>query len=306
MKYDQHTHTHRGKKAHWLGTKARFGKLDAVCRDRLKVPVDWPEVTAVFTDWSKMKIAETLSMAGDRGAYLTGLTDVSEPTKKIFIRLFKVLGRMVAKALSEQEIIEVHDELMLVLATLEVKLPLYWNHITTHLLIHAGAQFKDLGAFWAQNMLMFERYHVLLKQLARGSRNMMRSLGKNYDIYEQCQTTWRFEGQWSSSPRKSTMASHREVQLNEGEVTLPKAKRPGRLNDEGLFLVGALWATVNKGFDKMRDRYVAYRGKQNKTRKAILSMRRWKPRGNALSEQEKLWKQMTRNVAVIYTYNLFI
>ena len=70
MKYDQHTHTHRGTKAHWLGTKARFGKLDAVCRDRLKVPVDWPEVTAVFTDWSKMKIAETLSMAGDRGAYV--------------------------------------------------------------------------------------------------------------------------------------------------------------------------------------------------------------------------------------------
>ena len=65
----------------WHGSIARLQEIDALCVGKLKVCAEWPALTAVFGSARKLKIAEALAFAGDRGAYLLALTDVDPSTR---------------------------------------------------------------------------------------------------------------------------------------------------------------------------------------------------------------------------------
>ena len=54
-------------------------------------------------------------------------------------------------------------------------------------------QIKIHGAFWAQNILTFERSHVFLKSCSRSTRNLMASVKANYTLHSKVQTMWRFD-----------------------------------------------------------------------------------------------------------------
>jgi hypothetical protein len=97
------------------------------------------------------------------------------------------------------------------MATLEIMLPAYWAVITHHLLSHADTQCTIFGSFWCQNMLPIERFHVLLKSLARGSRNLMSSIDNYYNLFDAAHTEWRGDASntWANPPRRSSLAADR-------------------------------------------------------------------------------------------------
>jgi hypothetical protein len=55
--------------------------------------------------------------------------------------------------------------LVVVLAELEILLPIYWNTSTRHYLLHMYEMILSLGNFWSVSMLGVERLHVLIKRL---------------------------------------------------------------------------------------------------------------------------------------------
>lgn len=65
---------------------------------------------------------------------------------------------------------------------LEIALPVYWACFTRHPMGHFYDQYCRAGCFWSHNMMTFERWHVLLKALARGSRNIMVRACTTYNI----------------------------------------------------------------------------------------------------------------------------
>ena len=103
----------------------------------LKIPSGWPQLSKYFSEeYERIKLAEALAFAGDRGAYFIGLTDIDEGLKKDFIDLVTVAGQFVDKAMKKADLNRLHDKLVKVLAKLEVLLPLYWNTSARHHLAH--------------------------------------------------------------------------------------------------------------------------------------------------------------------------
>jgi hypothetical protein len=56
-----------------------------------------------------------------------------------------------------------------------------------------AAHFMRVGPMHACGMLSFERYHTLVHSMARGSRNILLSIAKNYDRIR-ASAKWRLAG----------------------------------------------------------------------------------------------------------------
>lgn len=152
-------------------------------------------------------------------------------------------------------------------------------------------------------MLPIERLHVLLHNLARGSRNQLASLKNYYDLFDVTQTSWRFEGQWSTPPKASTLAALRIVPENDGNVTrLGQSVRLAKISKSSLNLVSALWASVDPAYDKFRDKYKTYVKNQKKKHNPVRSMRHWEPPG--VTEREEYWQRMPHYIKVSHALNL--
>jgi hypothetical protein len=79
-------------------------------------------------------------------------------------------------------------------ARMEVLFPFYCNTLVAHLLIHMADTFMRAGPMHACGMLTFERYHTLVHAMARGSRNILLSIAKNYDRLR-ASSRWRVSGE---------------------------------------------------------------------------------------------------------------
>ena len=155
------------KKATWIMSDKRKAILSTLVTSRvLKVPEAWPRILNYFNeDYEKIKLAESMAFCGDRGAYFIGLTDIAPALQKNFIELLKVAGGFIAKSSTPADLKRMNDRLVVVLAELEIALPIYWNSSTRHLLLHMYSTILQLGHFWAISMLGVERLHVLIKHL---------------------------------------------------------------------------------------------------------------------------------------------
>lgn len=196
----------------------------------LPMPTDCPDLPS-FLECSKMKIAEAMGFLGDPGCYAISHLDMDPEYKRMFINLFRAASRLLVKVPEDEKSAqETHAALVHALAELEVRMPLYWCTITRHFLLHASEKLKEFGSFWACNMLCVERFHVLLKSMAKGSRNQMASLANNYDLFDRTQTDWRPDPtiNWLAKPRGSSLAP-RAIPDNAGTVEVKGARTPGTL-----------------------------------------------------------------------------
>lgn len=166
---------------------------------------------------------------------------------------------------------------------------------------------EDLGCFWAINMLVIERLHVLLKRMASGSRNTMQSFANHYDLWDTAQSEWRFEKKWSSEPKKSTLAGYTPMAEHDTITKALGAKQAGKLSRSMFLMVLELWATENNAFDKLLDRYKTAmaanrraRQQNNRARKTVLDFKDWVPKQSQrqLNAEEKAWTQTTHTVTV--------
>lgn len=97
---------------------------------------------------------------------------------ELFVTGFNIAGKCLRKTPieEEEEYIELHAELTKIRSDFEIMVPLYWSKSATHYVGHTPWILFKKGAFWAINMLPIERLHVLIKNLARGTKNPMQSL----------------------------------------------------------------------------------------------------------------------------------
>ena len=124
--------------------------------------------------------------------YLIGLTDISNDYKLLFVKLLKEAGKFIRQVKTTRESKEVQEELIHLLAQLEVfahthtrrhtrthahtqiKLPIYWCTITRHILVHMHLFVENFGRFRTINMLSVERFHVLLKGMLTSSKDILK------------------------------------------------------------------------------------------------------------------------------------
>ena len=166
-----------------------------------------------------------------------------------------------------------------------------------------GAQMRQWGSFWAINMLFVERLHVLLKRMGAGHKDRMQSLVNHYDIWQACQSEWRWEQEWTYPAKRSTMAGYKNIHEHD-TVTVALGARGSRKLDDTLHMqVLELWATENKAFDKLLDKFKADaqrartgggRGQASRN----IELKDWSPRGHTLSDQERAWLRTPRTVMV--------
>jgi len=85
-----------------------------------------------------MKIAQGLSLMGDRGKWAIGQLDIDPTYRALLVDLLEAGGKFMKKNLSRQEKKAAHSGLVEALARAEVLLPLYFHTNTTHQLRHLG------------------------------------------------------------------------------------------------------------------------------------------------------------------------
>lgn len=162
----------------------------------------------------------------------------------------------------------------------------------------------DWGAFWAINMLFVERLHVLLKKMGAGHKDRMQSFVNHYDLWDSSQSAWRWTGDWTTKPKKSTMAGYREVPQY-GTNTVAKGARRTIVLSAALHLQ-VLWifAVENKRLDGLLNKYNAYvraarRGAPRSRQGQALELAQWRPKGVPLRDDEAAWLQTPRSVQVL-------
>ena len=162
----------------------------------------------------------------------------------------------------------------------------------------------DWGAFWATNMLFVERLHVLLKKMGAGHKDRMQSFVNHYDLWDSSQSTWRWTGEWSTKPKKSTMAGYREVPQYSTNV-VAKGRRRSIVLPTALHLQ-VLWmfAVENKRLESLLNKYNAYvrgaRRAAHRPRQAkVLELAQWSPKGVTLRADEAAWLQTPPTVQVL-------
>ena len=106
------------------------------------------------------------------------------------LQFIAILQQMLSKV--PGDMVSLHKQLTIIMTKYEIHLPMFINRFVQHELLHVPEQIQLLGAFWSHNMLLFERFHVLLKSLAKGSKDIAYSMANAYRWLEPCMTSWRW------------------------------------------------------------------------------------------------------------------
>lgn len=218
----------------------------------------------------------------------------------MFCDALMAIDSFLCKTATPAQLKENEQRLFRSFAVLEINLPQYWMTISRHGISHWRKKMLDLGFFWAQSLLFVERYHVLLKSMARGSRNMVRSIGHHYSLFDISQTDWRLQigpEQWVVPPKHSTLAGAKEIPENQGLLVI-KGKTNDTVLAADMFLqVKELWATEHKVFDKLFDRF----NNDRRKRPPDVTLAAWMPKnGRRLNDEEKQIKCMSDQITVSF------
>ena len=142
----------------------------------------------------------------------------------------------------------IRERLPVVLASLEIKMPINWCTMVMHVLgDHSLDQFEGAGPFLVSNLLDIERYHTLYKSLARGTADVMVSINNHYALLE-ASISARLEDdmEWTTAPAISSVAGL-SARLDSSDRAdrfyRPDGScKPFTLSDEAYQQVQTLWA----------------------------------------------------------------
>ena len=181
-----------------------MGRMEAIDRlldCQMPLPADWTQAYPVFGLKGIPKMTESIWHLSDAGLYILSLTDITEEYKGYFVRAIQALRQLLDKVHLPHHWDLIHKEIAEALATLEIKLPLFWCTATRHHLLHAVEKIKFHGSFWAQNMLPEERMHIKLRGMSANPKHILGSIATNYALMNVCQASWRLDQNhvWSVS-----------------------------------------------------------------------------------------------------------
>lgn len=119
----------------------------------------------------------------------------------------------------------IKKDLVETFAWFEFKFPLYWCVITHHMLWECiVTQLELIGAFWALGLLAIEQFHIVIKKMARGSKNFMVSFMNHYELFENVQIEFKLNDEDDTSLESMT-----------GDLV---ARRPPREQQEVVIALG--------------------------------------------------------------------
>ena len=216
----------RQRRAPWHCSQARQNAIDRLMNGNLPAPLHWTQSFPVFGKRGHQKIAEGLWHFSDAGLYILLLTDIDNSYKRHFADAIRSLMPLFDKTNTQAGWESKKEPIAASLATLEVKLPLYWCQLTHHQPLHAIEKIGVLGSHWATNMLVEERRHRDIRNMATNQKHVLGSIAVNYEMSLQIQMEWRLEEgvSWSvPAEGRSTFAGARPVP----EAT--RMLRPGTL-----------------------------------------------------------------------------
>lgn len=112
----------------------------------------------------------------------------------------------------------------------------------------------------------------------RSTKNVLHSIGKNYDIHSLSQHTWRFQEdhKWSNEPRKSSLAGNTALQKSSKQITLLGKQTKVNLDSVSLNLVLDMWGVEDKSFDSFRDKYKKYADEKKRKREVPEVFAKWR------------------------------
>jgi hypothetical protein len=213
----------------------------------------------------------------------------------------------------------VQHHLPIVMTKLEMKLPLQWNTIVVHIFVfHTIHILESCGPYVSSNLMDIERFHTEFKKLARGKVNVMASIKNHYEILEaSLQNRGTVKMVWTSDAPRSSMAGMAEKPdsaFKTDRCVAPLGScKDKQLSSADFKLMQDLWAIEVPAYDKFKDQFEAYnRNSRRQRRPTVQSIAQWTGgRKNTLSEDEKLWQGMNRDikveacvsVCVYHTYN---
>jgi hypothetical protein len=244
-------------------SKLRGLEVEAVIR-YLKSPQGWAKIRYYFSNPSNMKLVELLRVISDTGVYFITLLDLEEKYTILFIELIQATEFLLYKEpMLPQDFQEATLRLYQSLATCEMMLPLFWNHIVVHLLLHEPMFIERFGVFTVRSMLSVEMMHTTLKSYANsGSRNFMMTLAKTY--LQRCKTELaRFDKR--AMPQEAPAASiasvrpdprrpHKKITIPLGKVSQVKQLSPLQFRQ-----TLEAWGRLHAIFDKqILDKYKAF------------------------------------------------
>ena len=234
------------------------GLMVEVIMRRLKSPQGWAKIRYYFSNPSNMKLVELLRVLSDTGVYYVTLLDLDPEYTRLFIELIQATEFLLDKEpMLPVDFSEATRRFVRALATCELMLPLFWNHIVIHLLLHEAMFMERFGVFPVRNMLAIEMMHTKLKRFAKsGAKNMSMTIARKYLLYVETEVA-RLDPR--AMPRVAPASSLAGVRPDprrdhiRKELPIGKATQVKRLSPLQFRQVLEAWGRLNKHkniFDK--------------------------------------------------------
>ena len=120
--------------------------------------------------------------------------DMEKKYRTIFIHLFRCFQHLMRNDITDTDIKQHASNMYRGLALLEKLLPLKWNVIVRHLLLHLKKSLIQHGRFRVINILCCERHHIkIMKKAMMGKKVLMETL-KNKINAQQAATLANYDG----------------------------------------------------------------------------------------------------------------
>ena len=287
-----------------------------------RLPDTWAKSHSMFGAPGELKTAETLLFAGPYGVYLLYfMDDIDEDLRGLFVRFLFALEAVQAHQQTTSSLKNLQEELTVLLATFECRLPISHASVVKHILLHATLFIESCGPFREHSMLDFERFHTFMKRLITGRKNMLVTFHKNYQL-SFATSEWRSAGInritlitlinlitlgddedfWpldSGLNLRSTITGARPVDWTERVAIPNKHRKANTLTSDELSSLQDLYAIFDKKYDKLRDRYRNSIGQKRGREKSTSQLpSTWTPKtGKPLTEIEKSYLGMSSDIS---------
>jgi hypothetical protein len=176
----------------WKAKTSDMKYVDRLCMTQ-GLPTPWTKMKKIFAHTSHLKIHHAIMLCGPIGIYMFAQLGLNPVIFAMIRDLFRVMEFYTSKGYDRAHLPLWARRLKEVLARMETLLPLYCCTIVMHILSHLATHLGRAGPMHACGMLCYERFHTLMHSLARGSKNLLRSIAVHYCRFLMAQG-WRGSG----------------------------------------------------------------------------------------------------------------
>jgi hypothetical protein len=186
----------------------------------------------------------------------------SKAVLKAAVRLLFCCEEIQAVGHTSSSLHKLETRIIVVLAELESLFPIQWCSQVMHVALHLCLMLRRGGTFRDISMLGFERFHVVIKRLVRGRKNMLASFHTHYEMMV-ASSAWRCtadrleqidakNGLWRTPGFKSSINGNGNLDIDYSDKVVGWSghQKPQTLGHEDFDAIRDLWCVQNKRYTK--------------------------------------------------------